>query len=237
MFLKEGIEADNFKPISTGEYNSIYKAEAGKKKYIIKIAPAGIPVLTYEHNLMSAELFWYEQLRTNTNITVPTVCFADLTGSPNFFIMEYLPGQMLNKVKQSKEEQEQVKILMAQMAAQMHKIKNDKYGYIQNELYQNWYLAIKAMTTNIIKDSAAVGKKSPNGERLLTYIDQYQECLEKAECCMVNFDIHPANIIVNQVNNINQYAWIDPERSFWGDRIADFVCLEMLRLSAYRRKN
>lgn len=43
---------------------------------------------------------------------------------------------------------------------------------------------------------------------------------------MVNFDIWWPNIICNRENGEIKYAWIDPERSFWGDRIADFVCLE-----------
>lgn len=41
---------------------------------------------------------------------------------------------------------------------------------------------------------------------------------------MVNFDIWPANIIVQRENGELRLAWIDPERSFWGDRMLDFVC-------------
>lgn len=43
---------------------------------------------------------------------------------------------------------------------------------------------------------------------------------------MFNFDIWPSNILCRRVNGEIKYAWIDPERSFWGDRILDFVCLE-----------
>lgn len=45
---------------------------------------------------------------------------------------------------------------------------------------------------------------------------------------MVNFDIWEPNILCTRTTASIDYAWIDPERSFWGDPIADFVCLEFL---------
>ena len=45
---------------------------------------------------------------------------------------------------------------------------------------------------------------------------------------MVNFDLVPPNIICDKKDDVISYAWIDPERSFWGDPIMDFICLEMM---------
>ncbi|MCD7827447.1 MAG: hypothetical protein LUG85_02790 [Clostridiales bacterium] len=42
---------------------------------------------------------------------------------------------------------------------------------------------------------------------------------------MVNFDIWDSNCIISRKNGELEYTWIDPERSFWGDPVADFVCL------------
>lgn len=46
---------------------------------------------------------------------------------------------------------------------------------------------------------------------------------------MVNFDIWAPNILCIRGEQGIEYAWIDPERSFWGDRIADFICLETFK--------
>lgn len=46
---------------------------------------------------------------------------------------------------------------------------------------------------------------------------------------MVNYDIWMPNIIVSDTPLGNKYWWIDPERMFWGDRMADFVCLEFFK--------
>lgn len=51
---------------------------------------------------------------------------------------------------------------------------------------------------------------------------------------MVNYDIWTPNIIVSDTPHGKKYWWIDPERMFWGDRMADFVCLEFSSLSAKR---
>jgi aminoglycoside phosphotransferase (APT) family kinase protein len=131
----------------------------------------------------------------------------------------------LNAIKPTPESKEKTTAVMAEMTAYMHKIKNHQFGYIQTGLQDNWYKAIRAMTVALLKDTRAAGRRSLKGERLLKAIDHHQHILVSVEGCMVNFDMWPSNIIYNPA--IEQYAWIDPERSFWGDPIADFVCLEI----------
>ena len=50
--------------------------------------------------------------------------------------------------------------------------------------------------------------------------------LEKVPCCMVNFDFWEPNILCSRERDTIRYALIDPERTFWGDSIADWVPLE-----------
>ena len=46
---------------------------------------------------------------------------------------------------------------------------------------------------------------------------------------MVNYDIWDPNVICREHNNGEiEFQWIDPERSFWGDRIFDFICLDSI---------
>ena len=231
MFCDGGFEGvTDIKALGAGEYNAVYSATKGEEAYVIKIAPpADLPVMTLEKNLMESELFWYEQLRNHTAIALPKIFYSDLSPSlkrGGYFIMEKLPGQDLGSMKLQKHEREKVNIQMAAMSASMHKIKNYQFGYIQNGLHDNWYQAIRAMTEAIINDAERMRKASSNGKRLLAAIDKHQDVLEEAECCMINFDTWPANIIVDRTSDTWQFAWIDLERSFWGDRIADFICLE-----------
>lgn len=217
-------------PLGAGEYNAVYGVKTHNKDYALKIAPANdIPILTYEKNMMLSEIYWYDKMKTHTSISVPQICHSDFTLKiipVNYFIMEKLPGLHLDEMDFSETEKVESATITAKMAAMIHQVKNDKFGYIQNELYDSWYQAIRAMVKAVINDCVSIGKKTERGEKLLSLIDKHKAVLEKVECCMVNFDIWPANIICTREGRQLKYSWIDPERSFWGDRIFDFVCLE-----------
>ena len=233
LFRSAGLgEAAEIAPLGAGEYNAVFSVTAGGKEYALKIAPTDdIAVLTYEKDMMASEVFWYKQMRQHTTITVPEIYAVDFERQQiptNYFIMEKLPGLPLDKMRLSAEEKKDADAQKARMAAQIHKVKSDRFGYIQNELYDDWHQAIRAMVQALLEDCARKGKPSKRGKRLLALIDQHKNVLQQAECCMVNFDIWSPNTLCTRENGAIQYAWIDPERSFWGDHIVDFVCLEML---------
>jgi aminoglycoside phosphotransferase (APT) family kinase protein len=233
LFRSAGIDgALEIAPLGDGEYNAVFAVKTNGSEYAVKIAPADdIPVLTYEKNIITSEVFWYKQIKEHSSIIIPEIYYSDFEKKiipANYFIMEKLSGNQLNKMNFSQNEKVDSISEMAKMAAQIHKIRNDKFGYIQNNLYDNWYQAIREMVKSLINDCKRKGRSSKRGEKLLTCIDRYKTVLERAECSMVNFDIWPPNIICKRENGEIKFAWIDPERSFWGDRIADFVCLEMM---------
>lgn len=233
LFVNAGIDGvTKIAPLGAGEYNAVFSVTAKGKDYALKISPGDDDlVLTYENKMMPAEVFWYQQIQEHTDITVPKIFYTDFDQTlipADYFIMEKLPGRPMDKIELSKSEKADSVAETARMAARIHKIKNDRFGYIQNGLYDDWYQAIRAMVNNILDDCARKGKRSKRGERLLAYIDRYKPVLEKAECCMVNADLWAPNIICKRENGEIKYAWIDPERSFWGDRIVDFICLEMM---------
>lgn len=233
LFRSVGIEgAAEIAPLGAGEFNAVFSAKAGDREYALKIAPRkGAPVLTYEKDMMRAEVFWYGQMRANTPIAVPEVYHADFDGSliqADWFVMEKLPGSQLDKMELTEEERRDSAAELARMTAYMHRARNDRFGYVQNGLYGDWHQAIRAMAKALVGDAATKGNASPRGKKLLTLIDRHRDVLKKAECRMVNFDLWAPNIICHRENGAVRYAWIDPERTFWGDPIADFVCLEMM---------
>lgn len=227
MFKKAGIEGiTQIAPLGAGEFNAVYEITADKA-YVLKIAPnQNTPVMTYEKDMMQTEVYWYDIIRNNTDIRVPEVYYTDFSKTlipSDWFIMEKLEGKQRNEISIDKTEIEKK---TAQMVAQIHKIKNDEYGYIQNQLYDNWYDALTNMIKNLLLDAQRMHKKSKRGEKLLAYAEKYKSILMSVPCCMVNYDIWDPNVICRyNENNEIEFQWIDPERSFWGDRIFDFMCL------------
>lgn len=231
LFQKAGIAGvKSVAPLGAGEYNAVYEVVADKA-YVLKVAPGDDdPVLTYERDMIKSEVYWYSVMREKTDIRVPQVYYSDFSRElipTGWFIMEKMQGKQRNKFEMSDEEKAQKEARTAEMVSKMHRIHNDKFGYIQNKLYDNWYLALRSIIENLIDDCEKKGKKTKRGERFLAYVDEYKSVFKKAECCMVNFDIWDPNIMCTRENGEIKYSWIDPERCFWGDRIVDFICLEM----------
>jgi len=229
VFVAAGIPGvTSAAPLGYGEFNAVYLARSDERSYVLKIAPRSTaPVMTYEQNMMASEVFWYDILREKTTIRVPEVYLSDFSRTilpVPYFIMEYLPGETLNKAALSPAERAEVDAMLPAMAAQLHAIKNAQFGYPQNGLFDSWYIAVHAFVAQTLADCTRKHRRSRRGERLLRFIERHRDILEHVEGCMVNFDIWPANSIVQRENGNIQLCWIDPERSFWGDRMLDFVC-------------
>ncbi len=226
LFVRHGMgNVMGIQPLGAGEFNAAYKVETDKGTYVLKIAPPKEAlVLTYEKNMMRSEVFWYEQMHKYTKIHAPAVYASDYSNeciSSDCFIMEMMDGQTLSMIDFTREESEQVQVKKIEMLTQIHKIHNDRYGYLQTGLYDTWYEAIHNMVSNLIKDCNQLGKETADGCKLLQYIEVYQELLSRVPCCMVNFDLWDSNVLYDN----GGLVWIDPERSFWGDPVADFITI------------
>lgn len=234
LFAQVGITGGGISTLGAGEFNSVFQTSGGGKSAVIKIAPgADAPTQRYEKHMMRSELYWYHKLQSNTDIRVPEIYLEDTSQKlipTDYFIMEKLAGITLDKAALTAGEKNGILAEIAKMTAKMHKIKNDKFGYIQQPLYGDWYQAIRGMTELLMADAAKKGRHPGYSKKLLGYIDKYKTVLEKAECCMVNFDLWEPNFMIDKTDGKITVSLIDPERCFWGDRIADFVCLEFMKM-------
>lgn len=224
-----------FEPLGAGMYNAVYKVETEDKPYAIKIAPAsGVKVMTYEKDMMNTEVLWYRVMGKKTSINVPSIIAVDFSREiipSDYFIMDYVEGQTLNALNKTEEDKKFAYESMCNNLAQLHKIKSDKFGYIQNGLFDNWYEALKSFIENCISDLKVVNKTSKRGEKLLYYVEKHADLLKSVKGCLVNYDAWDLNIIAARENGELKLTWIDPERGFYGDPILDFICIDILKMS------
>lgn len=240
IFEKAGIEgAENIKPLGEGEFNSVYSIDAGGMAYALKAAPNDkSKTLSYEKDMLRQEVYYYSLMR-KAGIRVPEIYFVDFTKSlipTEYFIMERLKGRQLDKAGLSEEEWKKANEKLCSMTAAMHSIRGEKFGYRQCGLHNTWYDALCAMAESLISDCESLKHRTKNGHKLFEYIKKHKDVLEKAECSLINFDIWPANIFVLGEKSEMNLAWIDPERCLWGDRIADFVCLDFMNMTLDKKK-
>jgi hypothetical protein len=162
-------------------------------------------------------------------VGIPKIVHADFSRSllpSDFFIMYRIPGKQMSETQFSPEERITASALPPQIAAKMHRIRHEGFGYPQNGFFDTWALALYAMTESMVQDAAKMGKSCENGEKTLGYIRQYAAILERAQCRMVNFDLWESNIICEPTADGFRHVMIDPERGYWGDPVMDFICFE-----------
>ncbi len=233
MFKKAGFsKICDIVPLGDGEYNSVFSVKADGKEYAVKIAPApDCEVLTYEKNMMLAELYWYSELSRKTDICAPEIIYSDSSREiigTDWFIMEKISGTALRHCKLKGEEKQKSEQALIEMLVQMHSVKGEKFGYPEGEQFESWYSALKSIIENLVADCAQKGRKCPHGERMLAALEKHRAVFEAVECTMVNFDLHTGNVIYSPENKKGSYWLVDLERGFWGDRIFDFVCFDMM---------
>ena len=219
-------EVEEIAPLGNGEFNAAYKVSCkGGHSYALKIAPPeGASILSYEKNMMASEVFWYKQMHENTDILCPQVYVEDFSENiikSKCFVMQLMDGEPLWAANLSDEENESVQRQKIEMLTKIHTIHNDKFGYIQTGLYDIWYEALRAMASSLVADCKSLGYETPDGEKFIAMIDKHKKLLETVPCRMVNFDLWDSNVLYSK----GRICWIDPERGFWGDPVADFITL------------
>ena len=86
--------------LGNGEFNAAYKVACDNGTvYALKIAPPeDSAVLSYEKNMMEAEVYWYSQMHEKTDILCPRVFISDFSKKivkSNCFVMEMMAGKAL----------------------------------------------------------------------------------------------------------------------------------------------
>ena len=215
-------------PLGNGEFNAAYKVTCENgANYALKIAPPDdSKVLTYEKNMMESEVFWYGQMHDKTDILCPGVIVSDFTKNivkSNCFIMDLMEGKPLYEVNFTEAGYEDIARQKIGMLTKIHRISNDKFGYRQTGLKDTWYEALRSMASNLVADCKTLGRETPDGEKFIELIDKHEALLRTVPCRMVNFDLWDSNVLFNE--KTGKICWIDPERGFWGDPVADFITL------------
>jgi len=221
-------------PLGEGEYNAVLRCQTESgRSVVLKVAPKpDCPVLTYERNMMSSELHWYETIHRQTDIPTPKILASSSKGDPSgldYFLMEDLEGEPADRRPRSDAESHSILLQKTAAMASMHRIKGSGYGYVQRELKETWYLAIESMIADLLEDAEQKGKPSKRGMRLLQVVRESKAVLETVESRMVNFDLWDSNWLVTNQDSDAKLTLIDPERCFYGDFIGDFVAFEFLK--------
>lgn len=229
----------DIKEFEDGMFNAVYFVLGNDKLRhgaVLKLGPLfGTKLLTYEKELIKTEVEVYKVL-ADTKVPTPKILAEDFSKSVlpcDYFIMEYMEGETWKNTQKSIVKQNRNNLLreLGRYNAEINSLDGKWFGYIKEDKdfhFDNWYDAFYSMIDNILKDGEKDNLKLPY-DKILQTIERHKVCLDEVdESKLVCFDIWAGNVFLKQIDNaVKISGFIDVERCFYGDPVADFACSKL----------
>lgn len=228
LFEESGIgAAEIVKECETGEFNTVYSVRSNGKRYYLKFgSDDSTPTLSYEKDMLKAELAAYAALE-GTDVLRPAIVFADTSRekiSVDYFITEGLDAPLQGLTFPNLKARKRVMYQLGADVAKIHAVKGEDFGYFQFGKKPTWAEAYKLMIDKIVADATVLNVRLDTF-RVYAVLDRVKEILaEVTESSLVHGDLWAGNVFVNR-KNFTYQGLIDWERAFWGDIAADFATL------------
>lgn len=225
----DGARLVNFYELTEGFYNAAYflGLEDGRR-CVLKVAPpAGVRILRYERDILSAEVDALRRARAETRMPVPAVLCHDssleLLPSP-FFVMEFIEGQPFHKLRPTLNEQQQAALdrAIGGHLRDMNAIAGSDFGYYAQPAARKttWPDAFAAMYANVLQDGLDAGVSLPYDD-LRPLPEKYAAALaEVGQARLAHWDLWDGNIFVDPAT-LQITGIIDFERVLWADPLME----------------
>jgi aminoglycoside phosphotransferase (APT) family kinase protein len=199
------------------------------KKVVLKVAPSSDKLLMRcEKNNMKTEVEAMRMVSQMVNVPIPHIYTYDPSCSlipSEYFIMEYIEGTPLNKIKESlsSEEKRNIEKQLGEYNRSINSIKGTKFGYFHDGkgLKDSWSEVFRRLLDDVLADGQDAGVKLPVSyadiekeiEKRITALD------EVTEPCLVHWDLWDGNIFIHegQISGI-----VDFERAIWGEPLFEY---------------
>jgi aminoglycoside phosphotransferase (APT) family kinase protein len=222
--------------LTEGMFNAVYdvRLEPSGQRMILKASPpAGVPLLTYERNIMRTEASFYELTSTAEGVPTPRVVFTDFSRSSldgDLLVTSYLPGTGWHRLHENLDRGDTARLRydLGRIVARTHQITGNHFGYFQDGTAQapTWRDAFFTMLDNLFVDAERFGVDLP--VKAVTIAEELERCAHLLDAVTVpslaHFDLWEGNILLADCDGRYEISGlIDGERAMWADPVADFA--------------
>jgi len=201
-FSKGYTEHDNYHIITENPSKDLVLRLKGKKKH-----------LNVEYKA--------QKLLTKTDVPVPKIYLKDLKNMCS--VIEFKKGKHLDEfIKSLSQEQiENLAYELGNYTAEIHSIRNDKYGQLTKDksygVYDNFYDYYMWRINGVINDI-----KSEKGKaKFIEYVEKHKHLLKfKKKASLTHYDLYPDNILATSDHITGIFDW---EGARWSDNELDLV--------------
>lgn len=217
--------------LTEGFFNVAYEILLPEKPVILKIAPPKeAKVMSYEHNIMKAEVEALRLVKQRTKVPVPQVLYYDESHficNGDYFFMEKIEGdsffQLKNKGLVPYEHQKMIYREMGRYNHEMNQIKGELFGYLGRPKKQgnSWKNTFLTMMEEVLQDGERIEIELPAAyEKIRRFVDKASFSLEEVSVpSFVHWDLWDGNVFIKEgkITGI-----IDFERALWADPLMEF---------------
>lgn len=205
--------------LTEGMFNTAYRltTEDGRESVLKVAPPAGVPVMTYERDLMRTEALAFS-LMAGRGLPVPSVLLA----TDDLLLMTALRGTPWNAAALSESSRRSLRRELGGIVRELHAITGDVFGYPQGPNGSTWRSAFLAMVDAVLADARRFGVELPDVRPAFAARAHLLD--EVTSPVLVHFDLWEANIFVadGRIEGI-----IDPERAMFGDPLAELATVAL----------
>lgn len=226
-----------YEELKDGAFNAAALLElTDGQKLVLKAAPpAEVRVLRYERDILRAEVEAMRRVAEETDVPAPVVRIYDascrLLPSP-FFMMDFLPGIPLNKLRPSlsAKNQERISVEMGRLTRAISEVRGDSFGYWAQPCAPgvSWRECFAGMVSGVLQDGldAGVDLRLPYEEIERRLRAHYHALDAVAIPRLVHWDLWDGNIFIDP-DSLEITGLIDFERVLWGDPLIEAVFGDM----------
>lgn len=222
-------EVADWSELTGGTYSATYRIQRGGPDLVLKVAPPPhLKLLQHEVQLLRTEVDFYARAGA-AGVPVPQVWCADLDRrilESDYLFMQRFTGSLLTTVDGRPTRRE-----LGAIVAQLHRVTG--YPLRGSRTWQStWRKAFLAMVGDILDDARRLGSELPAPpDEIAALVARHAGLLDEVRRpALVHYDLWDGNIFVRpDADGWRVEGLIDGERAFFGDPLAEFVSLALLR--------
>ncbi len=229
------LEFTGHEEFKDGFFNAAHALElADGRHVVVKVAPdKDLKLLRYEVDLMATEIECFER-GLAAGVPMPRLWYADPEGG--VMIIDRLEGAPLWKVRDEIPAAELLVLRkeIGAAASRFATVTGERFGYPRTSgrtMADSWSASFQAMIDDVLDDIEEQGVALPRPIGVVRALVRTEHTLldEVIRPALVHFDLWDGNIFVKRDGDGWAFeAFIDGERAFYGDPIAELVSLQMV---------
>lgn len=230
-------KVSSVKELTEGYFNTAYLVafESGEE-LILKIAPPKeVAVMSYEKDIMRAEVECMRLVKEVTDVPVPDILYYDdsrVICPSDYFFMTKLAGDSFSTIQEKlpQEVKDSVELMTGKYNARINSIQGEGFGYYNGvKKNMSWFEVFLSFIEDIYKDADKVSVDiGAEYAEVMELLQKHRDCFSEVTTPrLVHWDLWEGNVFVSD-NTIT--GLIDFERCMWAD-----ILLELGFRSLYQK--